>query len=310
MVDSQFILLRDFPHAYDSFLRKLIDIDDRLSLDVRIPLERALAACVADLKIFDIGDLYAHTQQFADGSYFVVTMDGGVGFPFADYRLELTRTAFTLSSVYRGPYIRCPRGGNRQFIEQGFSLERLYRETGNSRPILLCDDGIGTGDSLRRVVHMLSEHRGLPSVSLIAVFVNPAGLRDIDGVPVETLLPDSLGDPLWLNERDFYWGLPRSGVSFAPRGFDAVGGVPYSLDLRLVEERIGLKGEAAVAFRQACLSTNIEFWRYLERGHNQNLVLRDCDRLRFLGERFGGDHVRIVDAIELARQPGFSLVEP
>lgn len=308
MASADFILLRDFPHAYDSFPRRLIDIDDRLTPEVREPLETVLASCASSMQAFDTEDLLAYTERFADGSFFVVTMEGGVGFPFADYRLELTRTAFSLASVYNGPYIRCPRGGNRQFIEQGFNLEHLYLQSGNGRPILLCDDGIGTGDSLRRVVHLLSEHKGLPPIDQIAVFVNPTQLTEINGVPIETLLPGSFNGTLWLNERDLYWGLPRSGVSFAPRGFNAIGGVPYSLDIELVVQRIGLDLETAGQFREGCLRANRDFWEHLERGHNQELLLRDCDRLQFLGARFGSDEIRIIDAIEMASAPDFSLV--
>jgi hypothetical protein len=234
-------------------------------------------------------------------------MEGGVCFPLADGKLDITRTAFGLEASVSGEYFRLPRTGERQFFHQGLRLRLLYEELGSQRPITLCDDGIGTGKSLERIVSLF-EQLSL-DVREIVVLANPHNREEIRNVPVTTLLPEQAAHA-WLNERDLYWGLPRSGVSLALHDASIpVCGVPYTIDVRMVETRIELTGAAASAFRRDNLRINGDFWRRLEQDHNRELTVRDCGWLRFLGDRFRDPDKRIATILhELAETDDFQLV--
>lgn len=305
-----FLLLEDFEPAYDAFPLKVIDLDDRLKSEIREPMAEALAEHVSSLRALSLDEIHSLTADVAGHHAFVVTMDGGVCFADADCTLDITRTALELDLCHsERNYYRLPRAGSRQFVNQGLRLRSLYEERGSQRPIILCDDGIGTGRSLERIVQLLADLN--LDVREIVVLANPRQKTQIRDIPVRTLLSDH-HDHIWLNERDLYWGLPRSGVSLALQDASIpVCGVPYTIDTPMVESRIGLTGAAAAAFRDKNLAINAAFWRWLERGHNRELSVHDCSWLRFLDERFGEPDLRIVDFLEgQARTSDFMLIAP
>jgi hypothetical protein len=116
------------------------------------------------------------------------------------------------------------------------------------------------------------------------VFINPRNVPAIGNVDVETLIPTT-DTPLWLSERDLYWGLPRSGLSFSLSDeMNPVYGIPYTISTAMVEERIGIMGDAATWFREQCIRSNIAFWELLEHFHNRELLIKDCQRLLKLQE--------------------------
>jgi hypothetical protein len=161
---------------------------------------------------------------------------------------------------------------------------------------VLCDDGIGTGRSVRSILDIMSDLQ--LDVTRIYVLVNPACLTNVGGVEVTTLI-DTPSDVLWLSERDLYWGLPRSGISLTPMDIcDTTWGVPYTADRELVETRIGLQGQAAVDFRTRCLALNRDFWALLEQHHNRHLFVDECPRLSFFADQLGLAGIRIVDLLD------------
>jgi len=75
-------------------------------------------------------------------------------------------------------------------------------------------------------------------VSEIRVLINPHGLRELEDIPITTVLPDHQG--LWTHERDMYWGSPGGGVSLiVGNNVNNLGGVPYSLTTPLLKTSLG-----------------------------------------------------------------------
>jgi hypothetical protein len=125
---------------------------------------------------------------------------------------------------------------------------------------------------------------------------NIPNLREIHGVRVDSIVAPR-DDVPWLNERDLYWGLPRAGLSFAPKGSTRTYGVPFTAKLDLVTQRIGIEDRAR-EFRAACLNVNIALWEYFERIANRPLRCEDCPPLSFVPEILHMRDRRIVDLLQ------------
>lgn len=282
----RFLLLKDFHASFRDFEFGTHDIDDRLELEVLQPMREALGEAVNELAVRELDEIRRETRSAVKPNEFIVTMDGGVCFPHADARLDVTRTAFELAHVPQGPYIRRSRHGEPAFAEQGLRLRRRYEAEGHHRPIVLCDDGISTGRSLEHVLGFLSDLE--LEVRRIVVLANPNRIPSVRSVPVTTLFPD-YGAYEWLNERDLFWGLPRSGVSIAPRhGTVPTCGVPYTFDPSITQARIGL-GEEAAAFCRTARELNIRLWEILDEHHERPLRTSECARLDFLSDYLPAD---------------------
>lgn len=277
----RFLLLKDFFASYSDFEFRGDGISDRIEAEVLRPMRSALSGSASELIERDLEDIHASTRLVAKSNEFIVSMDGGVCFPHADARLDVTRTAFELAHVVRGPYIRRSRHGEPAFAEQGLRLRRRYEAEGHHRPVTLCDDGISTGRSLEHVLGFLSDLE--LEVRRIIVLANPNQITSVRSVPITTLYPN-LDDYEWLNERDLFWGLPRSGVSIAPRhGTVPTCGVPYTFDPLIAAARIGL-GDEAADFCNTARELNIRLWEILDEHHGQPLRISDCTRLDFLSD--------------------------
>jgi hypothetical protein len=277
----RFLLLKDFFASYSDFEFRGDGINDDIETEVLRPMRSALSGSVSKLIERDLEDMHTSTRLAAKSNEFIVSMDGGVCFPHADARLDVTRTAFELAHVISGPYIRRSRHGEPAFAEQGLRLRRRYEAEGHHRPITLCDDGISTGRSLEHVLGFLSDLE--LEVRRIVVLANPNQINSVRGVPITTLYPD-LDDFEWLNERDLFWGLPRSGVSIAPRhGTVPTCGVPYTFDPLIAASSIGL-GDDAADFCNSARELNIRLWEILDEHHGRPLRISECTRLDFLSD--------------------------
>ena len=304
-VDS-FVLLRDFPFAYDSFPLKVIDIDDKLQDIVVRPLEHALRSVVEDLRIYDLKAIHEITRTVCDQACYTVTLDGGTYFPHFDFSVEVTRAALSWNAVASGPYLRVPRDGSPNLITRAVQLERHYRKHGAGRPVVLCDDGIGTGQSLARIIQVLRDIN--MQVQRIVVLLNPGKIEQIQHIEVQALIL-CLKRSAWLSDRDLVWGLPRSGLSVSKEdGNPAACGVPYTTDDEIAEARIGLPKDAASRLRSSCIEVNREFWKFLEERHHRPLFVSDCPRLQLPVGPLANPETRILEVIEEVADPSFNML--
>lgn len=304
--NAHFILLKDFRDSYDNFPLKVVDIDDQLEHEVIVPMEHALEASVTSFRSYNLMEIQEKTLRHVDDRHFVVTLDAGEYFINYDFSVEITRACYKLEHAFRGRYFRLPRSGP-QLIQQGMRLREQYIQSGNGKPIILCDDGIGTGKSLKSILDILYNLH--LQIHKLIVLINPHGWKELDNIDIETLI--QIDEPhIWLNERDLYWGVPRSGLSFTrPYELRPTFGIPYSIDVTMVEARVGLTGKSAIWFRHQCLQLNILFFKYLEYHHNRQILFQDCDRLSLLGEELGESETRVVDFIKAIDFPAFRLVD-
>lgn len=305
---SRYVILRDFVHAYDLFPLKVIDADDWLERHVLRPLIDAFQDAFEELVVLELAGIRSTLGAVGDDRHFVVTLDGGSYFKEHDFSFDITRTCYDLKSMYGGGFPRLPRAPRPQFYNQAVQLRDAYIRRGQHRQVLLCDDGIDTGDSLREIIRLLRQI-DVP-IDRILVLLNQHGLDRLDDLEVTTAFTDVDLPYEWVSERDLYWGLPRSGLSFTwPDSVDNRYGIPYTIDERMIQERMRVPFEHVGAIRNACITANIAFWEYLERGHMRALTFEDCDRLAFF-HRIGGERVRIVDYLESIRCREGSFVEP
>jgi len=294
---GSFILLCDFWDAYKNFeLKQTTSVPD-IDGAIRPQIFAALAAAVDRLETIDLYQLRQKTRDLIPNDSFVVTLDGGIIFNRYDFGIEVTRACTRIGDAHLGPYIRVPRPLAAHLSQQFINLKAAYERSSKSE-VVICDDGLGTGDTIKRILSGLKDIK--IDVALILTVTNPNDLDEIYGVPVRSLR--SAEEPYnWLNERDLYWGLPRSGLSISSsRHFMGLGGIPYTVNNQMVTSRIGIAPDCAERFRQACINANVTFWKMLERFCGRPLTLKDCARLGFFTEIFG-DSEEVINVLSIAR---------
>lgn len=280
--ESRFILLADFWDAYKNFELKqttsIPEIDGKIRPEVIAALERA----VGHLDVYTPDEIRPLIEPLIDPSSFLITLDGGVLWPSYDFSLEVTRACIGLEGVTTGQYIRMPRVSVGQLNQQCLNARHKYEFSGKSS-VTVFDDGIGSGLTMERIIAGLNDAD--VEVKSIVTVTNPNSIKAISGVSVSSVNLGTSEGYIWLNERDLFWGLPRSGLSIANHdGFIGRGGLPYTINNKMVRTRIGIAPAKCEEFRQACLGANIYFWKLLEGFYKRKLILKDCARLAFLAD--------------------------
>jgi hypothetical protein len=227
-------------------------------------------------------------------SEFLVTLDRGSYFNKSACLFDITRSVSSLQRSWSQVFAHRPREPHKSLIRQVEDLKEKLDEVGKSA-VILADDGISTGGTLRGVARGCSD-AGI-AVDRVVVGCNNTGIRHIIGAPVTSLIPSHLGRP-WLNERDLYWGLPRTGFSVElQQSGGHLYGVPFTATNYSVRERIGIDKDPE-SFRAACLRNNVTLWRYFESVAGRDLYFEDCPQLAYLPEQLGLKEVRVVGLLE------------
>jgi len=290
---EHFLLIEDFRLSLQKApfrIDRLEETDEVLSIaqDMHAHLDR----CTRKLELIQVSDIWSSLREFIDPqSDYVVSLDGDFLIRDPDAMIEITRAARSIEEAENAMFVRIPRSigtgvlGQVKYIEHQFHLSEKER-------VVLFDDGLGTGKSMKRIIELLNEVHILPD--RVVVLANPHCHSQIDGIPVKSVfsVPPSSA---WLNERDLYWGLPRSGVSLIPRGKSVgLGGVPYTSSKILIQNRIGLHENYADQFYVAALQTNARLWSTIDHAHARKYPFRDCPRLAVYAEARGIDPDRSI----------------
>ncbi len=279
---SKFVVLCDFWDAYNTFELKQSTSVPEIDGIIRPQIFSALSNAVDNFEPIDLSQLRKQAQRLFTDNQFIITLDGGVIFNKYDFSIEITRACTKIIDA-RGPYIRMPRHLSPHLSQQLINLKSAFEKTPKGS-VVLCDDGVGTAGTITRILEGLHDI-GIIVNSIVTV-TNPNQIEEVCGCKISTLY-DSSEEYNWLNERDLYWGLPRSGLSTCGDGgnaFVGLGGIPYTINDQMVISRIGLSPTKAEQFRLICISANMAFWKMLEKVHGRSLELRDCSRLHFFSK--------------------------
>lgn len=294
---TKFVLLLDFWEAYRNFDLKQATSVPELDGIIRRDMAQALRQAACNVEFLEIDNIRRSANELFDGTEYIITLEGGVVFSNFSFSLDITRACPDMDRATTGPYLRVPRPLAPQLVQQVGNL-KSHLSARSPRKIVLCDDGIGTGQTLKKMLNFLGQLN--IKVDRIVTITNPDDIKTLEGIEVNTVFRSS--EPYnWLNERDLFWGLPRSGLSIITDGtFIGLGGIPYTISDGMVTSRIGIHPSRATEFRYACLNANISFWKLLERFHGRDLTIRDCPRLRFLTKVFDQNE-SILNLINLCR---------
>lgn len=273
---QRLVYLNDFTHWYDHLTHRAASVSYQMINELRTEVRNVLRDH-ADVTSIPLEDIRAATRNIEG---FLVTLDGGTYFNNYDYSFAMTRAVTRIRDVIGGHSIRIAREGSGQFWTQVDVLRELYDRNTiagmlDDSPIIICDDGIDSGDSLKELIRQLRDQ--YLSAASIRVVLNPRGHCEIDGVPVHAIYEDR--DFLWTHERDFFWGSPGGGVSLCDkRNINSLSGVPYSLSSGLLKHRIGFEADVS-ELRRRLLEINLAFWQTLSDAAGRVLRVRDVPRL-------------------------------
>lgn len=298
-----FDLLRDFWISISALDVRDVDIaafgerEHRLIEDaVRIPMLRALeVAAGKPVALYEVPWLRTAAVNALKADEFCITLDHGVYFNAAQYEFDLTRSATDPRLTGSQNFVRRPRRKDNSVETQLRQIRGAFINDRKKKRIVVADDGIATGQTIELVI---AECHGVNlRVDRIVVCCNNTGRDSVSRIPIRSLVPCTRSRP-WLNERDLFWGLPRSGLSFAPPALTAdVYGIPFSFDTRLVQQRIGIE-DGEEQFWRTSLQINRVLWQILEKHAGRELQCEDCAPLRFIPEVLGLRHERIVTVLD------------
>lgn len=291
---AKFVLLCDFWDAYKTFELKQTTSIPEIDGTIRPQIITALKNAVNSFESIELAYLRSEVQRVLSDDAYIITLDGGVIFNRFDFSIEITRACTKIADANIGPYVRMPRPSAAHLNQQFIDLKADFSKT-NKKEVILCDDGIGTGGTVKRILNGLKEVQ--INVDSIFTITNPNNLSRLDGVSIRAFYT-SHEEYNWLNERDMYWGLPRSGLSIGrDLSFVGLGGIPYTINKKMVISRIGIAPDKAEDFREACIAANMTFWKLLEKFHGRKLEIRDCARLKFFSKIYSEDEevVRILN---------------
>lgn len=278
-------------------------VDPRAIEDsVREPMFEALRAAAGPLAQYELGRLREQASEHKTYGEFWVTLDHKVYFQEADYELDQTRTADDFTRLGTKSLRRRPRADTDDLQMQVARLAVAFGE-GHATTVVVADDGIGSGHTMSRVVEACIA-RDLP-LTRVVVCCNNTDHRDFHGVPVESIVKHN-PNRAWLNERDLYWGLPRSGIPLASMPGT---GIPFSIDPLRVTQRIEVEDHVD-AFRSSCLLANAELWRQLERTAGRVLTCEDSPLLRFVPDVLRLRKESVVELLERLAKSDYKLRVP
>lgn len=297
-LNGGFALIRDFDAIYDHFELRTRELG--MDLDaLRGEMSAALARATGTVLSIEVSDIHALALPIDPETDFVVTLDGGILFPKYDFRIEITRACSKMSAAMKGPYMRLSRQFAPLLRQQAITMRNDFQKSGK-KGIVLCDDGIGTGQTFKSIIQLCGD-LGVPVLRAIAI-TNPSNLTTVDGVEVFTLDPDK-SQLAWLNERDLFWGLPRSGISVSePDQFRAIGGIPYTLNEQMAHSRIGVRDDVSRAFVEEALEINERFMRLHEHALDRPLLFQEISRLSCLRQRGTLKEERVAHSLAALRQ--------
>ena len=290
-----FDLLQDFWRSLTKIDVAGVDVDrldrDYIDAEIRERLTRALETIEGSVTKYDFSWLQKKANAAVRPDEFCITLDHGVYFNQADFHLDVSRTASTLRRTGSQHLTRQPR----ELLDMPSQLAALSSTliTSRKKRVVVADDGLATGQTLSMVIQRCRDYE--IDVRRAVVCCNNTELTQIaDSVRITSVVRRSPGRP-WLNERDLYWGLPRSGLTLAAkRKASRSYGIPFSLFSRLVLQRIGIEDEAD-EFRIACLRANRTLWGLFEEAAGHPLFFEDCAPLRFFPDVVGYRDKRVID---------------
>ena len=286
--NDHFLLIEDFRLSLQKSHFRVDRVEDSQEMiNIERGMQLALSRCVKTLQIVQVADVWNNIRTHIDRrAAFVVSLDGDFIVRDPDISIEITRAARTPKEAESGRFIRIPRAIGTGILNQVKRIHHIYARQ-EKKKIVIFDDGLGTGKTMQRIVELLRAESMEPE--RIVVLANPHQFTEIDGVPVSSVFSVP-SESIWLNERDLYWGLPRSGLSLIPKGQNVgLGGIPYTSSERLIEDRIGLTSKHSQSFMKDALAINARFWEAIDHTHARNYRFVDCPRLAVFAEATGID---------------------
>lgn len=274
------------------------ELFEELRADLIAALEHAFREPVGDdkhkvaIKPLRLTDLHVIRRDPSDKRDFWITLDD-VAVPSHDYHLEITRI-YDMDARKIGVG---PRIGAKTLLQQVADCQAKYFEyarTALDPQIVLVDDGAYEGGSVLAVADMLKKH-DLPVSVVNLGFSTSKGLKAI----AEALCPPEFEQHatigvskfieidavhVWVCERDFYLGVPRSGRTF---GFSEKPdrALPHQsrISFPYVEPFAVARGGGSIdigkySFGRAQVLASIRLWSEIERLNNRTFMVADIPR--------------------------------
>lgn len=247
------------------------------------------------LRSLPFEEIRAYFRSLRSPDEFVVSLDDATYVPDADAYFDSTRTYRSIADVSGGAYDVMRRDGSPL---SGQAADIVRRAKASGKDVVVCDDGIFSGDTVRAVLGELKA-AGL-RVKAVRVALNFSKSATLDGTPIQAYeSPEKFID--WIDERDFFYGVKNGGASFCgPDG--AVRGVPYVYSPEIAERKATIDRARFAEFRDLTLAANAQLWDVVSRARGSVVSLLELPRVAWLA---GNPSAPMADVVAGLAKPGF-----
>lgn len=257
--------------------------------EVEDELGKKYRVVVHALGLLDLRDV---RREPGDRREFWITLDD-ITVPSWDYHLEVTRI-YDRDARKLGVGSRNRTKTILQQIADCQAKYAAYAETTSNPKIVLADDGAYEGGSILRVARELKKH-GLPVHTVKLGFATSKGY---DAILTEMQPPEfdrhvnlgvsssskTEGIHVWVCERDFYLGVPRSGRTYGILQ-QPDGAAPHKLPICFpyvepfaVSRGGGSMNVGKFSFGRSQIEASIRLWSEIERLNDKTFLVSDIPR--------------------------------
>lgn len=238
---------------------------------------------------------YFSSKQKADE--FIISLDNRIYIPNADRYFDSTRVYESKEDVTNKSksYVVKKRDGS-DLESQILSIVNSYNQSGK-KEIVLCDDGIFSGDTLRDVIVLLKK-RGV-DISKVRTALNLSEKDNIWGVQIESMYTENNYKD-WIDERDFFYWVNMSGASFMNNKWE-INGLPYISSPWVAHAKATIPEELSKEFCQAMIWENIDYWTKINQKNDTNILLQNIPRVAYLSEQYNISQ-SIIDILNREKQ--------
>ena len=215
-----------------------------------------------DITIVSENDMKAYMNSYIDkfNSYPIVSMDDI--YVKCDYRevypLDCTRLSGTNKMISRLNPLD-PNGVKKQIIE----LSNIFKKQG-TKEIILLDDVIYSGSVIKYISDLFLKE-GITVIGAIAGISSEEGYEMYSKLPLKVncglLMSKDVIDEIC--ERDFYYGIPQSGMAVIIDG--KVYKSPYVLPFGDPVARASVPEENSGYLSNECIGLGLELWKEMQR---------------------------------------------
>ncbi len=232
-------------------------------------------------KIITYDEIVSFFNSRKKDNEFIISLDNWIYSNDADFYFDCTRMYDDLKDIISWNYDIKTRTWDDIKTQISTLIKQLNLEWKNKK-IVLCDDGIFSWDTLKKILELLKSSWIKPD--LLRVILNFSRNTNLLWVEIEALRNEkSCID--WIDERDFYFWIPMWWASI----FNSwnIYGVSYVSNCPIAEKKASIPKKYSKVFCEEMIDLNINLIKQIEKTRWKIIELIEMERSKQLLPQYG-----------------------